>query len=328
MKGGIQQSNQGADNKHQDSQNNKEDGCIPENGKILQPSLAKTVELRRSIEHTQYLLSQIDTFIVEDSPLSEKPIQKATTFAASVALHLSDLQKAAKALQVVLNKNREPRETEFGHKTSIERPRGPKRLPTPEFGDLFDGNSVLDLHYEDAVYSDDESFTSIRAEPPTSSSLLQTVPSFPEATEIGSVAPLRLSKRGCSVTQSRLTTGRNKICSPFEKELRDIDRQLEINDLSQGLGRDRKPPSASSMHRRKVDLSLAVPRRNTISLHNPRGYDSSTVVSFWETSPPANDSSCIDLERQFSTEAKTRRLRRWATSSSGLRRTPSWLRQV
>lgn len=283
-------------------------------GKRPQPSQGQASELRRQIENTRHVLDQIDIFIAEESPQDEEPCQKANSFTTSVALHLADLHSSAKALQAILKKKRQPRGSEKIRETSAELPRGPSRIPTLELGDSFDGNSVI--HCTASVSSDDDSDISLLpSSPPPATTITKSQPDPPtlQVTELGAIAPLRIPQRSCSLNYPTTVTGRKLTCSPFEKEMRDIDRQLK--ESSQGCGTSRplnKPPSASLMHRRRPNnLSIGVPCRRAVSLQTPRGFDSPTVGAFWsETaeSPRGERTSFVD-EPQFSTEAKARRLR-------------------
>lgn len=284
------------------------------------PQIHQSAELKITIGDAQDILSQINTLLAADLPQTEQADHKAISISTSIAVHLADLHTSAKALHAILGKKHLPRVTEASEASrepSVERPR---RLPTPELGDSFDSNSVLDCAA--SFYPDDNPEAPLLPFPLKVASHLPPPPAsspFQVAQSGEIVAPLRLPYRSFSVGNSKKALDRRPICSPFEKEMRDIDRQ--IKESSQALGRGQsttcsnRPPSASLMHRRKVnDLSVGTPCRRVVSLQTPiRGYDSPTVGSFWPgiaaDLQPRGGSVSLDLERQFSTEAKTRRLR-------------------
>lgn len=294
----------------------------------------QSAELIKTIGYTQDILSQINTLLAADVPPTEQADHQETSISTSIATHLADLHASAKALHAILGGGKKilpPRVNEASEASREPPVEHPRRLPTPELGDLFDGSSVLDCavsFYSDkdpeAPFSREVTSQKLPQSPPASS------PPFQEVAQSGEVvAPLRLPRRSFSVGKStKEALDRRPIFSPFEKEMRDIDRQIKESSHLQALGRSQsttcsrsninRPPSASLLHRRRINhLGVGTPcRRRVVSLQAPvRGYDSPTVDSFCsseseaDSSPPRDGSVSLDLERQFSTEAKTRRLR-------------------
>lgn len=354
-----QQSPQTAEHKQSDNTveahatNNKERRDVVNKGTLPQSPQIQFEDLRRKVMHTQDILSQLNTFLEEELPQSEQDDQKATSISTSIALHLADLNNSANALQAILKARKCPsRGSEACPDASMEHPRGPHRLPTPELGDSFDGNSLL--HYTVSVRSeDDESATPSlppSASPPLSHEQPQrTGPPAPQTTQLGAIAPLRLPRRSYSVDCSEFGTDRTMSSSPFEREMRDIDEQINESSSSPHddllVGRTRssttttKPPSVSLMHCRRLDLIQKMsidgtPCRRAFSLQQqtPRGFDSPTIGSLWSSASPEllrgdripdgislvveESEGAFDEQRQFSTEAKTRRLRSLKRMSS------------
>lgn len=376
-----------------DTQNTSSDSKTPHSSHHISPA-----ELRNSIGNAQDILSQIlNTFLAEQtagelearfSSEEEQTDHKATSISTSIALHLADLQTSARALHAILGKKHlawvsEAKEPASEDEPSIERQ--PRRLPTPELGDSFDGDSVLDCATSSPCCPDlndansEQEATPLlpfpliisRKLPPSPPPPAGSPELLPVTTPSGSatsiVPPLRLPRRSCSVPIGAGGSGFPQLskapglkshrglrpagaprCSPFEKEMRDIDRHIKESSGSphstnnNGSNSKRRcPPSVSLMHRRKAtwnDLSIQCtelpPRacRRVASLNLPGAgrrdvrHDSPTVGTFWsiphydaravaqvgDSLPPADERSAsgsCDLERQFSTEAKTRRLR-------------------
>lgn len=248
------------------------------------------------------VLHRLDHLLSEDA---RNTLEESVVLA--ISFHLDDLQRSTRALNTILSAGWETScfsaDTEItgsSEDLSVEQPRCPTRLPTPDF----DNSSMMSLlaHTESSsTYSADEMSTNLAIHEAThnSNSDLTTTPLR--------VLPLHLPKRNISVRSANGSLYHTPQKSPFDQEIRALDSQinsssqLELNrpvsiNSAEGVRQARIPDGLRSC---LIDTPCPAPIRRHLSLD---GHQSLGVRRCHK--------------RQFSTEEKTQRLRALRSAST------------